>query len=339
MMFRLFVIVSLVIWSSVISAKELTILTVGDFLLANAVEKRIEQYGVDYPFIKLESEFNRHDLVLVNLETPVTTRGVAHKTKKWVFRTKPDNAAYLAKLNIHYVSLANNHLMDFGPIGINDTTAYAKSMGLKYSGAGNNLEEARRPAVLHKNGYTVYVLSYCERPPYDMYATEKSPGIAPLDVEMIKADIAAVKKDDNIVLVALHWGIERTSYPRNDQITTAHAIIDSGADAIIGHHPHVPQGIEVYKRKPIVYSLGNAVCGFYNKEYTENILVNLKYSDSRLSQLEIIPIAGDNYKIEFQPYVLTGSEATGVIEKIKKFSSPFNTKIVELDGKGVIDIE
>ncbi|MDA3899211.1 MAG: CapA family protein [Spirochaetes bacterium] len=318
--------------------EELTILTMGDLLIANAVEKRMELHGKDYPFKKIRPHLEGYDIVVANLETPVTTRGVSHPSKKWVFRTKPQNAAHLKTLNMHVLSLANNHMMDYGKEGLEDTLAFVKKHGFYYSGAGDNLEAARKPAIISKKGYRMVFLSYCERPPKDMYAKSTRPGIAPIDKAVITADVKKYAKPGTHVFVSLHWGIERTRYARKDQIVMAHDIIDSGAEAIIGHHPHIPQGIEIYKGKPVIYSLGNAVCGFYNKEYTSNIMVSFHYELGKLNRLEIIPIAGDNYKMHFQPYVETGAEAKRTLSDIRQISKPFKTVIEQVKGRGVVRI-
>ncbi|HRX15459.1 MAG TPA: CapA family protein [Spirochaetota bacterium] len=322
--------------SRAVFAENFTILTMGDLLIANAVEKRMDSKGKDYPFKKLRPYLEKYDIVVANLETPVTLRGNPHPSKKWTFKTRPDTAGHLKTLNIHVLSLANNHLMDYGTQGLEDTVKFVKEAGFYYSGAGINLDEARKPAILNKNDSKLVFLSYCERPPMDMYAKKTSAGIAPIDIDIIRSDIKRYKGHNVFVFVSLHWGIERTRYPRKDQITTAHAIIDAGAEAIIGHHPHIPQGIEVYKGKPVIYSLGNAVCGFYNREYTSNIMVSFHYSKGKMEKLEIIPMAGDNYKIHFQPYVERGAEARVTLAKIIEISAPFKTAISIENSRGVV---
>ncbi|MGL4368851.1 MAG: CapA family protein, partial [Spirochaetota bacterium] len=116
----------------------------------------------------------------------------------------------------------------------------------------------------------------------------------------------------------------------------AHAVIDAGADAVIGHHPHIPQGIEIYKGNPVFYSLGNTVCGFYNKKYTNNFLAALRIKGIRCVTAEIIPISGDNSVMQFSPRLLEGEDSSKEIARIVQLSAPFGTRITDINGRGVI---
>ena len=238
------------------------------------------------------------------------------------------NAKYLRSLKIDVLSVANNHLLDYGVKGMYDTLMYIRDWGIKYCGAGINLENARKPAILKRKGIDIVFLAYCERPPFDFYATDKKAGTALLKLKYIEEDIKKYKTENNIVLISLHWGIESARYPRKDQIKKAHRIIDAGADGIIGHHTHVPQGIEIYKGKPIIYSLGNLISGFYSPRHKDNIMVALRYWKNQIINFEVIPIAGKNIDIHFQPYILKGKKAIKALNKIQEISSKFKTKMI-----------
>ena len=320
------------------SDKDLSILCMGDIILVRQAEEYMEINGKDYPFIKIKSEIDKYDIVTANLEMPITYRGRAHATKPFTFRLHPDYAIHLKQLKIDLFTLANNHILDFGNIGMTDTISFIEKWGVKHTGAGKNLTEARKPAVFNHKNTEIFFLSYCERPPDDFYATSRSPGTAKLKLNLIHEDIKKYKKHDNLVLISLHWGIEHNDYPDKYQVRIAHSIIDAGADAIIGHHPHVPQGIEIYNSKPIIYSLGNAIISFYNKNYKNNIMVSLNYKGNNIKSLKIIPLASKYENIKSQPYIFKGEEAQKILNHVKYISRPFKTEIIVNENTATVPI-
>jgi hypothetical protein len=317
--------------------RSFSILFVGDILLANEAEKHIHKKGVDYPFWKIKEELLRYDFIFANMESPITTRGVPVTKKPYVFRVRPADAVCLTDLKIDAVSISNNHLMDYGVDGMADTITTLDRLNIRHTGGGRNLAESRRPAILKYGSTNIIILAYCNRPPSDYYATDRGPGIAPLDISIIRDDIATYKLKDNIVVISVHWGIEQTHEPRSEQVKLARQIIDSGADAVVGHHPHWPQGIEIYRKKPIIYSLGNFINGYINPVERDNIAVGFYYHGSRLERIKVIPLAGRNRQIRFQPYVLAGKQADIFLGMIQGLSKKFGTTIEVSGGYGIID--
>lgn len=317
--------------------KDVSVLFMGDMMVVNHAERYIREHGPAYPFEKLAPFMQTHDVVCANLETSITTRGTEYVNKKHRFRLHPANASYIPKLKLDVATLGNNHMLDYGTIGMNDTIAFLKKHGIRYTGAGLSEAQARKPAVVDK-GTKMYFLSYCERPPEDFYARGSKPGIAKIIQKNIIADVKRYKKNNTLVFVNLHWGIEYTEKPRPDQVKTARMIIDAGADAVIGHHPHIPQSVEVYKGKPIFYSLGNVIGGYYNPNCRPNMLVSAIYSGTRLKSVAIYPIEGLNQKMHCRPYLLTGGEASSAISHFSYISRSFGTKIEQKGNKGVLKI-
>ncbi|MCL1911918.1 MAG: CapA family protein [Leptospirales bacterium] len=228
--------------------------------------------------------------------------------------------------------------MDYGKEGLDSTISWLKANKINYTGAGDDLDEARKPVIIKRKGIEFVFLAYNGRPPESFYAGQETAGTAYIDVRLIAEDIKKYKTKSNIVMVSLHWGIEHTLYPQASQIDLAHRIIDAGADCIIGHHPHWIQGIEIYKRKPIFYSLGNLLNGFYNKIEHNNFLAVLHYRGLKLRRIEIIPVGGKNSEMDFQPYLLTGQDADDYLKLIKKISERFPTHFVIKNNKGYIYI-
>jgi poly-gamma-glutamate synthesis protein (capsule biosynthesis protein) len=316
-----------------------SILFVGDILLANEAERHIHDRCLDYPFWKIKEELLKYDFIFANMESPITERGVPVTDKPYTFRVRPGDAVCLKDLKIDAVSIANNHLMDYNHEGMVDTIATLDRLNIKHAGGGRNLAEARRPVLLKNGGTGIVILAYCNRPPADYYAAADRPGIAPIDMRIISDDIAAYKLRDNIVVVSLHWGIEQTSRPQGSQVALAHQIIDAGADAVVGHHPHWPQGIEIYRNRPVIYSLGNFINGYINPVEQDNIAVALYYAGPRLEKMKVIPLAGRNRQTRFQPYVLAGEHAYRFLGFIKILTREFNTDMEIRNGCGIIDPE
>jgi len=323
--------------SSAKGGPRFSILFVGDILLANEAERHIHDRGIDYPFWKIKEELLKYDFIFANMESPITNRGVPVTDKPYIFRVKPEDAVCLRDLKIDAVSIANNHLMDYNHEGMIDTIATLDRLNIMHTGGGRNLAEARRPVILKNGGTGIVILAYCNRPPTDYYAAADRAGIAPIDIRIISDDIAAYKLSDNIVVVSLHWGIEQTSRPQGSQVALARQIIDAGADAVVGHHPHWPQGIEIYRNRPVIYSLGNFINGYINPIEQDNIAVALYYAGPRLENMKVIPLAGRNRQTRFQPYVLAGDQADRFLGFIKNLSREFNTDMEIKNGCGVID--
>jgi len=306
---------------------DFSILLTGDILIAENMFDFMEIFGDYYPIRQISPFLTYFDYVFANLETPITTHTEPMGRKPYIFKISPEEAGMIAQLKIDIVSIANNHIMDYNEEGLRSTIEWLEEHNIKYAGAGSNLEEARKPAVFMHNDTEIVFLAYNERPPHYFAATENFPGAAPFDLKMITEDIKKHKTKTNLVLVSLHWGIEQTLYPTKKQRAAAKQIIDAGADCIIGHHPHWPQGIEIYKDAPIIYSLGNFLNGYYNIVEHDNIFVVLNCEKAKIVSLDIIPISGRNSKINFQPYQLTGKKGADHLKLIQRISKPFGTKI------------
>ncbi len=319
-----------------ISNKKISILLLGDLILGVGTERLIVEQGLSYPFKKVQTKLKENTITFANLEAPITNRGTRAKNKLWTFRSNPDYAKILSESGIDVVSLANNHIMDFGETGLKDTIETLKSLNIRYSGAGKNLSEARKPTIVSRNGTQFVFLSYCQRGPASYYAGEKNFGNAYYDKKLIAEDIKKWKTDRNVVLISLHWGIEITNYPQEFQISDAKHFINAGADGIIGHHPHIPQGIQIYKGKPIIYSLGNFIVGFYNKRYQDNIAVRLNYKKNRLKKIDVFSVAGKNEEIHYQPYFISGERMKKNLAHLEKISENWQTKIYYDKDFGVI---
>jgi poly-gamma-glutamate synthesis protein (capsule biosynthesis protein) len=196
------------------------------------------------------------DFSIANLECPVATSGTVVE-KVYTFRAAPST---LPALRAHFdaVSVANNHSGDYGVKAFGETLTRLRAAGVGYFGGGRDLSEAHAPLLLKKRGVTIALLGYDEFQPRSFEATPEQAGVAWAEEEQMVLDIQRSRQAGaDVVLPFLHWGWENEPAPCARQRELARALIDAGASAVIGAHPHVTQGIEMYRGKPIVYSLGN----------------------------------------------------------------------------------
>ncbi len=293
----------------------------GDVTFANHFENHVKD-NYTYAFKKLQW-FSDADVSMFNLENPLTTNG--QKVEKlYNFRAKPEYVEILKDAGIDIVTIANNHIYDYGPQGLFDTITNLSKGNIYYIGAGRNIFEARHPVIFYIKGKKVAFFAYYGTHKHsDSYpATADSAGTAMRRLKIIKEDIARFRDQVDVVIVNFHWGIEKAELPGKDQISFAHQVINYGADLIVGHHPHVLQGIEKYKNKIIAYSLGNFIFGGNSRKTYNTAVLQIDISGDTISAT-LIPIKV-NY---WQPSRLEGSEGEEVLDHIKKISAPFKESI------------
>ncbi|MCC7486295.1 MAG: CapA family protein [Burkholderiales bacterium] len=221
------------------------------------------------------------DLRFANCERQYSSRGTANELAPHG-RQPPEMARIFTDCGFDAVTIANNHMYDYGPDALLDTRALLLSKGIQVTGAGKDLDEARQPAIVEKKGVKVGFLGYCSVIPEGGEAGPGKVGIAPLrvktryqgrgphaparvltepdegDLRMILEDVARLRKRVDIVIPVFHWGVIWVPRVIADyQVSVAHACIDAGADMVMGHHAHVPKAIEMYRGKAIFYSLSN----------------------------------------------------------------------------------
>ena len=232
------------------------------------------------------------DITFVNLETPLSRRGSA-ADKLIRFRTDPSVAALVASWGVDVVTLANNHALDYGTDALLDTMDCLEQAGVAHVGAGLNIESALAPTVLERANLRFAFMGVASTLPngssagperagvgpvrvfsrflVDTVTIDEDPGMSPWvetvsmleDVERLERKVSEAKQVTDVVIVACHWGVPPALLPTcqgplaDYQRPLAHRLIDAGADAVLGHHPHTLHGIEWYKERPIFYSLGN----------------------------------------------------------------------------------
>lgn len=209
----------------------------------------------------IQAELQRADITFVNNEFTYSQRGDALRGKSYVFRSNPENVSYLARFGCDIVSLANNHVYDYGRDALLDTLATLRETGIPYVGAGENLDEAMGVQYFIHNGRKIAFVSASQIERYTQYtkeATADDAGVLKcLNPELTKQVIATAKAKSDYVIAYIHWGTEGYYKREASQVELANAFVDAGADIIVGDHPHRLQGVEYIKGVPVLYSLGN----------------------------------------------------------------------------------
>lgn len=250
------------------SPELVTLLFAGDVMLGRSVNTRIKKYqDINWPFLKVTSLLQNADLTLVNLESPFAT-GCKPTDAGMIFCADPSSVTGLKNAGIDIVNLANNHIDNQGQKGIEETSSLLTSAGIGFVGLN-------QPYIKTVKNMKIAFLGFTDVGPNRLE-------IAQADAKNLQEQISAAKKQADLVITTFHWGNEY-SQESDHQKELARLAIDSGADAVIGHHPHWVQGQEIYKDKPIYYSLGNLVFDQMWSDKTRNgLVVKLIFSGTKL---------------------------------------------------------
>lgn len=268
------------------------LLFAGDLYLTELLQDKYRRTGIQAAATEeLLTVLHDADLFILNQEFPFGTTGEAMEEKEYTFRVPPDLVSVPVELGVDLVTLANNHMLDFGREPLTETLTALDGAGIAHVGAGENLEEAKALKTFEIQGKTIGFLGASRVIPEASWNASKfaSGVFTTYDATQLVAEIQKAKESCDFVAVLVHWGIERNTSPEDYQKTLARQYIDAGADAVIGSHPHVLQGIEYYQGKPIFYSLGNFI--FNNSAY-ESILVELNLTGEETS-VRVIPCASE----------------------------------------------
>lgn len=266
--------------------------------------------GPEYFFQNVKSIFDADDLTIVNMEGTLTEE-TARQDKTYAFKGPAEYAQILTSGGVEAANLANNHSHDYGDKSYTDTIETIEAAGIVSFGYD-------RTAVMDVNGIKVGLVG----------TYELADGMGCED-EMI-ANIKAVEEQGaQIVIVSFHWGLERENYPTENQVNLAHSAIDNGADLVLGHHPHVLEGIEVYNGKNIVYSLGNFCFGGNSNPSDKDTMIfqqtftveNGELTADNVTNIIPCSVSSESGYNNYQPTPLEGDEAERVRGRIEEYSS------------------
>jgi len=253
------------------------VLFAGDILLDRGVKERIEHLGPGALFHpSIDSIFRQCDFVIANLECPAT-KVRTPINKKYIFRAEPELLKTLKEHQVSHLNMANNHSMDQGRSGLQETYFNILKYGMTPLGYGENLKQACKPELITSKPRKIYLLSSLQVPSENWTYLENSPCVCEESIKSIINQITFLKTTEPncVVIIQLHWGIEHTQTPLISQKQHAHSLIDSGADCVIGHHSHTIQIVENYKGKTIFYSIGNFIFDQSKPINSEGLMVKL----------------------------------------------------------------
>lgn len=266
-----------------------TLAFAGDVHFSELVSQNYDNAGISAVVDdSMLSHMQNADFLMLNHEFVFSHRGEAMEDKKYTLRNDPKYVKILQELGTDGVTLANNHVLDFGQTAFLDTLHTLEEAEIAYAGGGYNLEDASAPIVQTINGQTFAIFAATRvAPTYDWYASSKRPGVfQTYDASLLNKAVQEAEALYDHTIVYVHWGIERNEIPEEYQRTLAKGYIDAGADLIIGAHPHVLQGFEYYNGVPIIYSLGNYLFG---NRTGETLLLNTIFDESGKLDIQLIP--------------------------------------------------
>lgn len=293
-----------------------TFLFVGDIMLDRGVEELMQKYGLSYPFKNISQFLKKADIVCGNLEGPIVQKPKDFSVQSLKFAFKSDIAKLLSFFNFSLLSLANNHTLDMGEGGLQETKDFLAGEKINFFGDPINCTEK----FFYQEQGLVYL------------GFNKTFSSVCLDEE-ISAAIKKIRENhqDAFIIVNVHWGEEYQKNSNSIQQQTAHQIIDAGADLIIGHHPHIVQNIESYKDKLVFYSLGNFIFDqYFSTDTQQGLAVSLEFYPAR-TVYRLFPIQSHFS----QPSLMEEKETTIFMNALAQKSSP---ELAEQIKGGLIEI-
>jgi len=304
---------------------------VGDVLLGGGLDSLLNKRGADYPWQHVAAHLQSADLAIGNLETAVTTGGSPEPEKQFTFRSHPSRLAGAARAGIDIWSLANNHSRDFGPDALMETVELVRRAGMEPVGAGPALADALQPVIREVHGLRIAVVAVSRVIPAPHWvAWEGNPGVAPgWDPDVVKEAVAKAAAEADHVILLVHWGEERVDQPRAADIDLARIALEAGATIVVGHHPHVLQGIDWTGSRLVAYSLGNFIFPDAPRPLNQQTgILTLELDRSGVRDARLTPLVIS----QGQPGPPTVDQTKAILERLDRLSEPFGTRI-DREGK------
>ena len=313
------------------SSKEVTLSFVGDVSLADDwyIMPKYDERGKKVYGILSESVVDimtSSDIMVANNEFTISNRGAKMPKKYYTFRASPERLSIYEEMGVNLVTLANNHIYDYGEIAFYDALDALEEYNIPYIGAGRNIDDAKLPFYYIINGYKIGFVNATRAEKFILTpeAKENSGGVLRCyDPTTFISVIEETKKNSDFVIALVHWGKEDSSELEQVQLETAPKYIDAGADLIVGTHAHTLQGIDFYNNKAIVYNIGDFI---FNHETKDTGIFQLKIDNEGNFKYYFLPC----YQKDKYTSLLTGDEQARVLNKMRGFSP--NITIAE-DGE------
>ena len=301
----------------------LTIYAVGDIMLGEqalcynfGVKSVIKTKGVDYLFNAVKGIFKNGDIIIGNLEAPISNKTNKNGFEANFFRAEPNVIGGLKNANFNVLSVANNHIMEHGDRAFLSTVSLLKENNITPVGVANKTE------ILEIDGFKIgnmaysFIDDFIDNSLYNKISSERK----------ILEDIKNIRDSVDLVILSLHWGYEYIHYPSPEQIKIGRKLIDSGADIILGHHAHIVQGYEIYKGRTIIYGLGNFIFDdTYIKSTRKSIISKIRVDmNTKDINVDIIPIVCDSK--EYCPQIVDRKDGDNILKLISSIRGKIENK-------------
>ena len=320
-------------WESA-SEDEVTFGFVGDILfddeyaiMANLLQRGVTiENGISEPLL---AQLRDVDVLLANNEFPFTDRGTPTEGKTYTFRADTESVSYLHDMGVDVAVLANNHIYDFGEVGLLDTLDTLSNAGIPYVGAGEDLEEASAPVYFIVNDMKIAIVAATQIERLDnpdtREATESSAGVFRCwNPEKLYERVSEAKENSDFVIVYIHWGTENVTEPDWAQLDQAPGLAEAGADLVIGAHPHCLQGITYCDDTPVVYSLGNF---WFNSKTVDTGMIRVTIGEEGLKEMQFVPAIQSDCRVD----LAYGADAERILEHMRSLSPE-----IRIDEEGYI---
>jgi len=304
---------------------------VGDILLGRGVKRNIEKFGLSFPFAETKNLLREADITFGNLEMALS-RHCRKLPKKYVFNADPEYGSILRNAGFDVLSLANNHSLDCGDSGLEQTTTALTRFGIRSVGAPTPKEDGITHEIFVVKGIRIAFVAFSVIDPLPAAGENiRSPRLKPDDV---RSEVAAARKVAEIVIASFHWGTENSSLVNPVQFELEKAATDSGADVILGHHPHVLQGVRMARsprdRRLVLtaFSLGNFVFDSpvrLDRRLGESVILRLRVNKNGVVSGKLIPVLIENHR----PVPALPKQGKFILDRLRQLSAGFSTNISE----------
>jgi len=291
-------------------AEVVDLIFLGDVMLGRLVNQELKGRPPEYVWGDTLRVLRRAAAVFINLECAITDWGEPVPGKRFCFRTDAKNVGVLRVAGVRAVCLANNHIMDYGDVGLLETLTNLDRAGIARAGAGRNLAEARRPAQLEVGGLKVALIAATDNQP-DWEANEAHPGVFHVPIRLddprftaLLELVAAAKARSDLVIVSLHWGPNWGYDPPAEHRPAARKLIEAGADIIHGHSAHIFRGIELMEGRPVFYSCGDFVDDYAVDEVERNdwsFIFEVELSGPKIKRIILTPTIIADFQARLAP--------------------------------------
>ena len=319
---------------------------VGDVMLGRLVNEVLKEKTADYPWGDTLPLLRGADIRMCNLECAISDRGEAWSAtpKPFHFRSDAKNVEVLRAANMNAVSLANNHALDYGYDALIDTLELLDGAAIHHAGAGRTLSEAEQPAIMKTGRGKVGIIAFTDNEPA-WESTSAKPGVFYVPIEPrdrravhLLELITQTKNAVDLLIVSAHWGPNRGYEPPPEHVPFAHAMVDAGADVVFGHSGHVIRGIEIYRRRPILYCVGDFIDDYavdFIERNDQSCVFALEGSSRGIGSVRAYPT-----KIQqCQAGLARGPEMVAVAHKMQSLCVGFDTSSRWKEAQGYLEVE